>query len=244
MKLKNKVAVITGGNSGIGLSTAQLFAQEGAKVIITGRRKEALDQAVAGLGENAEGIVSDASSLSDIKSLYETVKGKHEKIDVLFLNAGIGIFEPLGTITEEAYDKQFNINVKGLLFNVQEALPLLNPGASVVVTSSVVDQKGFPTTAVYSATKAAVRSFIRTLAAELAEKGIRVNSIAPGPIETPFMENSDISDESVAGFVSMVPLQRLGQPEEIAKSALYLASEDSSYVTGIDLVVDGGMVSV
>ena len=248
MKLENKVAVVTGGNSGIGLATAQLFAQKGAKVVVTGRRKEALDEAVNRIGENAEGIISDTSNLENIKALYDSVKSKHGKIDVLYLNAGIAIFEPLELVTEDTFDKQFNINVKGLLFNIQQALPLLNKGASIIMTTSAVDRKGLPSTSVYSATKAAVRSYARTLAAELSEKDIRVNTIAPGPIDTPIFEKVGIPtealDETKQGFAQNVPMKRLGLPEEIAKAALFLASDDSSYITGIDLAVDGGMVSV
>lgn len=244
MKLENKIAVVTGGNSGIGLSTAQLFAQEGAKVVITGRRKDALDQAVESIGENAESIVSDATSMTDIKALYKTIKEKYGRIDVLFLNAGIGIFEPLGEITEDAFDKQFNTNIKGLLFNAQEALPLLNSGSSILMTSSVVTKRGLPGTSVYSATKAAIRMLARTFAAELSEKGIRVNCVAPGPILTPFITTNGVSDEALEGYKAMVPLKRLGQADEIAKAALYLASDDSSYVTGIDLDIDGGMGNI
>ena len=247
-KLENKVSVITGGNSGIGLSTAKLFQAEGARVVITGRRQDVVDSAVKEIGGGSVGFKSDASKLDDIAALYEKVKGKFGKIDVLFLNAGIAKFGSFTSVDEATFDAMVNINLKGLFFNVQKALPLLNEGASVIFTTSIADQKGFPDTSVYSATKAAVRSLARTLSAELADKKIRVNAIAPGPIDTPIFEKLGAPEEAVeeikGGFESMVPMKRMGTPDEIARAALFLASDDSSFVLGVELVVDGGMAQL
>ncbi len=247
-KLENKVAVITGGNSGIGLSTAKLFQAEGARVVITGRRQDVVDSAVKEIGGDSAGFKSDASKLDDITALYEKVKEKFGKIDVLFLNAGVAKFGPFTSVDEATFDEMVNINFKGLFFNVQKALPLLNEGASVIFTTSIADQKGFPDTSVYSATKAAVRSLARTLSAELVDKKIRVNAIAPGPIDTPIFEKLGVPEEAVGevkeGFASTVPMKRMGTPDEIAKAALFLASDDSSFVLGIDLAVDGGVAQL
>ncbi len=224
-KLENKVAVITGGNSGIGLSTAKLFQTEGARVVITGRRQDVVDSAVKEIGGGSVGFKSDASKLDDIAALYEKVKGKFGKIDVLFLNAGIAKFGSFTSVDEATFDAMVNINLKGLFFNVQKALPLLNEGASVIFTTSIADQKGFPDTSVYSATKAAVRSLARTLSAELVDKKIRVNAIAPGPIDTPIFEKLGVPEEAVGevkeGFASTVPMKRMGTPDEIAKAASF-----------------------
>ncbi len=248
MKLKNKVAVITGGNSGIGFATAKLFAEEGAKVIITGRRKDAVSEAIKNLGDGIVGMTSDSSKVNEIDGLYNKIDKLYGKIDVLFLNAGVGTFEPLEQVTEATYDRQMNTNLKGLFFNVQKALPLLKDGGSIILTTSTADQKGFPNTSVYSATKAAVRSLARTLSAELLPRGIRVNSIAPGPIETPIFDKLGFPEEAVAEvkeqFTSMIPMQRMGTPKEIAKGALFLASDDSSYIAGIDLSIDGGAAKI
>ena len=248
MKLKNKVAVITGGNSGIGLATAKLFHEEGAKVIITGRRQDALDNAVNEISGDVVGITTDASKINEIEKLYKKVDDIYGKIDVLFLNAGVGTFEPLEQVTEESFDRQVNTNLKGLFFNIQKALPLLKDGGSIILTTSAADQKGFATTSVYSATKAAVRSLARTLSAELLDRGIRVNAIAPGPIETPIFDKLGFPQESVGQvkeqFTSTNPMKRMGTPEEVAKGALFLASSDSSYVAGIDLSVDGGAAKI
>ena len=248
MKLKNKVAVITGGNSGIGLATAKLFHEEGAKVIITGRRQDALDNAVNEISGDVVGITTDASKIDEIENLYKKVDDIYGKIDVLFLNAGVGTFEPIEQVTEETFDRQVNTNLKGLFFNIQKALPLLKDGGSIILTTSAADQKGFPTTSVYSATKAAVRSLARTLSAELLDRGIRVNAIAPGPIETPIFDKLGFPQEAVGQvkeqFTSTNPMKRMGTPEEIAKGALFLASSDSSYVAGIDLSVDGGAAKI
>jgi len=247
-KLENKVAVITGGNSGIGLSTAKLFQAEGARVVITGRRQDVVDSAAKEIGGDSVGFTSDASKLDDIVTLYKKVKERFGKIDVLFLNAGIAKFGPFTSVDEAAFDAMLNINLKGLFFNVQKALPLLNEGASVIFTTSIADQKGFPDTSVYSATKAAVRSLARTLSAELLDKKIRVNTIAPGPIDTPIFEKLGVPAEAVGevkeGFASTVPMKRMGSPDEIARAALFLASDDSSFVLGIELVVDGGVAQL
>ncbi len=247
-KLENKVAVITGGNSGIGLSTAKLFQAEGARVVITGRRQDVVDSAVKEIGGDSVGFTSDASKLDDIVALYDNIKERFGKIDVLFLNAGIAKFGPFTSVDEATFDAMLNINLKGLFFNVQKALPLLNEGASVIFTTSIADQKGFPDTSVYSATKAAVRSLARTLSAELLDKKIRVNAIAPGPIDTPIFEKLGVPAEAVGevkeGFASTVPMKRMGSPDEIARAALFLASDDSSFVLGVELVVDGGVAQL
>lgn len=248
MKLENKVTVITGGNSGIGLATAKLFEKEGAKVIITGRRPDVVEAAAKEIGGSAIGIATDTSNMADIDTFYQEIEKLHSKIDVLFLNAGIALFAPIEHVTEEMFDNQFNINVKGLYFNIQKALPLMKEGGSIILTTSSADQMGAPNTSVYSATKAAVRSLARTLSGELLPRGIRVNSIAPGPIETPIFDKlgmpADMVDQAKAQFTEMVPMKRFGTPDELAKGALFLASDDSTFVAGIDLPVDGGMVSI
>jgi len=242
-KLDGKVAIITGGASGIGLATAKLFRDEGAKVVITGRNQEQLDNAANDLG--ITGIKSDASVLSDIIKLYDGVKEKFGKIDVLFLNAGIAPFTPLEHVNEEHYDSIMNINVKGLYFGVQKAVPFLNENASIILNSSVVNQMGMAGASVYSASKAAVRSFARTMSAELIAKGIRVNIVSPGPIETPLFGKMGMNEEEMSGMKEMVtqmnPMKRFGKPEEIASAALFLASSDSSYMLGAEIIVDGGM---
>jgi NAD(P)-dependent dehydrogenase (short-subunit alcohol dehydrogenase family) len=247
-RLQRKVAVITGGNSGIGLASAKLFQAEGARVIITGRRKDAVEAAVKEIGGTCKGIVSDTGNLNDIVNLYEQIQQSGFKIDVLFLNAGIAIFGPFDTMDEATFDAMVNVNFKGLFFNVQKAAPLLNEGASVIINSSIADQKGFPNTNIYAATKAAVRSLARTLSTELLEKKVRVNSLAPGPIDTPIFDKVGVPAEAVTdmkeSFAGENPMKRLGTPEEIAKAALFLASDDSSYVTGIDLTVDGGVTQL
>jgi len=247
-KLLGKIAVITGGNSGIGLATAKLFAKEGATVVITGRRQAELDAAVAEIGGNAVGVQGDVSKLADLDKLYAEVKSKFGHIDIVFANAGIFEFAPIGSVTEEHYDKHFDINVKGLLFTVQKALPLLVDGGSIILNSSVVNTKGTAAFSVYSATKAAVRSFARTWTTDLKERKIRVNVVSPGPIETPGFGKIGLSEEQLqefgAAIAGQVPLARFGQPEEIAQAVLFLASSDSSYIAGVDLYVDGGMVAV
>jgi NAD(P)-dependent dehydrogenase (short-subunit alcohol dehydrogenase family) len=248
-KLEGKVAVVTGGSTGIGLATAQRFVAEGAQVFITGRRQAELDKAVKLIGKNVTGVQGDVSNLSDLDRLYEQVKQKAGHIDVLFANAGGAQFAPLGSITEEHYDKTFNINVKGVLFSVQKALPLLVDGASVILNASVVGSKGFQAFSVYSATKAAVRSFARTWTTDLKARKIRVNVISPGPIETPAISGLAQNDPQQVeqlkqGLIAGVPLGRIGQPDEIASAAVFLASSDSSFITGIELFVDGGAAQV
>jgi NAD(P)-dependent dehydrogenase (short-subunit alcohol dehydrogenase family) len=247
-KLEGKVAVITGGNSGIGLATAQLFAAEGAHVFITGRRQSELDEAVKQIGENVTAVQGDVSNLADLDRLYSIVKEHKGRIDILFANAGGGEFAPLGQITEEHFDKMFNINVKGLLFTVQKALPLLQDGASIILNASIAGSKGLEAFSVYCATKAAVRSFARTWTVDLKDRKIRVNAISPGPIDTPAIKGLAATEEEVeqfkAGMVAAVPLGRIGKSDEIAKAALFLATDDSSFITGTELFVDGGMAQI
>ncbi|WP_447969629.1 SDR family oxidoreductase [Nitrospira sp. M1] len=247
-KLEGKVSVITGGNSGIGLATAKLFQDEGATVVITGRRQEAVDNAVKDIGGTSIGFVSDAGNMNDIHTLYANIQKDVGKIDVLFLNAGVATFGPFMSMDEATFDQMVNVNFKGLFFNVQQALPLLNEGASVIFNTSIADQKGFPATNVYAATKAAVRSLARTLAGELYEHKIRVNALAPGPIDTPIFDKLGFPEEAVGGikegFAGENPMKRMGTSEEVAKAALFLASDDSSYIMGIDLTVDGGMTQL
>jgi len=247
-KLSGKVAVITGGNSGIGLATAKRFVQEGANVVITGRRKKELDEAAAQVGKDVTAVQGDVSRLEDLDRLYDTVRKKHGRIDILFANAGVGSLAPLGAISEEHFDREFDINVKGLLFTVQKALPLFKDGGSIILNSSIAGQKGFGGFSVYNATKAAVRSFARTWTSDLKDRKIRVNAISPGPIETPIFGKMGLSEEQLAQFgislISQVPLGRVGQSEEIASAALFLASDESSYITGVELCVDGGVAQV
>ena len=247
-KLEGKVAVITGGNSGIGLATAQRFVEEGAHVFITGRRQTELDAAVKQIGDNVTGIHSDVSNLADLDQLYATVKQQKGRIDILFANAGVAEFASLGTITEDLFDKTFNINVKGLLFTVQKVLPLFQDGGSIILNASIASSKGFEANSVYSATKAAIRSFARTWTVDLKHRKIRVNAISPGPIDTPgfsgLMQTTEQLEQFKASVVATVPLGRMGSPDEVAKVVLFLASDDSSYVTGIELFVDGGMAQI
>ena len=241
-KLEGKVAVVTGATSGLALASAKRFVQEGAYVFITGRRQQVLDAAVKELGSNASSVRADSANLADLDRLFEVVKAKKGRIDVLFASAGMGEFQSIGSVTEEHFDKTFNLNVRGTLFTVQKALPLLKDGGSIILTGSVAGSKGIAAFGVYNASKAAIRSFARTWTAELKSRKIRVNVISPGPIETAVFEG--ISDEVKQGFISMVPMGRIGQPDEIAKAAVFLASDDSSYITGIELFVDGGMAQV
>jgi NAD(P)-dependent dehydrogenase (short-subunit alcohol dehydrogenase family) len=247
-KLEGKVAVITGGNSGIGLATAQRFADEGAHVFITGRRQAELDQAVKQIGHGVVGVQGDVAKMADLDRLYATVKQQQGRIDVLFANAGGGEMAPLGSITEAHYDQIFNTNVKGLLFTVQKALPLFQDGGSIILNASIAGVKGIEAFSVYSATKAAIRSFARGWTADLKSRRIRVNAVSPGPIETPGLGNLGLSAQALTEFkssmVSAVPLGRLGTPDEIAKAVLFFASDDSSYVTGAELFVDGGMAQI
>jgi NAD(P)-dependent dehydrogenase (short-subunit alcohol dehydrogenase family) len=241
-KLNGKVAVITGGTTGIGLATAKLFVAEGAYVFITGRRQKELDAAVKEIGSNVTGVQGDVAKLADLDRLYETVKAKKMRLDIVFANAGVGEFVPLGNITEEHFDKTFNINVKGTLFTVQKALPLLNDGGSIILTGSVAGIKGIPAFGVYSATKAAIRCFVRSWILELKDRHIRANVISPGPIDTPILD--PVPPDAIAQIVSSVPMGRIGQSEEIANAALFLASADSSFITGTELFVDGGLAQV
>jgi NAD(P)-dependent dehydrogenase (short-subunit alcohol dehydrogenase family) len=236
-KLQGKVAVITGGTTGIGLATAKLFVKEGAYVFITGRRQKELDEAAKAIGSNVTGIQGDIAKLSDLDRLYEAVKAKG-RLDIVFANAGGVEFSPFGEITEEHFDKLFDINVKGTLFTVQKALPLLNDGGSIILNGSVASVKGTPAFGVYGATKAALRSFVRTWTSDLKDRHIRSNVISPGPTDTPAIDGQP--EDAIARIVSTIPMGRMGEPNEIAKAVLFLASDDSSFVTGIELFVDGG----
>lgn len=248
-KLKNKIAVVTGGNSGIGLATAKRFVDEGAEhVYITGRRKEELDAAVKSIGKNVTAVQGDVSKLADLDKLAATIKARHGRVDVLFANAGSGEFVRLEDATEAHFDKWFGVNVKGVLFSLQKLLPLMPAGASAIFNGSIAASKGMEQFGVYNATKAAVRSLARTWAAELKGRNIRVNVVAPGPIETPAIVGLTGSQQSAdAMFAEMakgIPLNRAGKPEEVAGAVTFLASSDSSYVNGIELFVDGGMIQV
>jgi NAD(P)-dependent dehydrogenase (short-subunit alcohol dehydrogenase family) len=248
-KLEGKIAVVTGGTSGIGLATAKRFATEGAQVFITGRRKTELDKAVAAIGSKATGIQADSGNLNDLNRLYERVKAEAGRIDVLFVNAGGGSMLPLGSITEEQYDDTFNRNVKGVLFTVQKALPLLVDGASVILTGSNVSIKGTPAFSVYSASKAAVRNLARSWTLDLKSRGIRVNVVSPGPIKTPgLVELAGPDAAQQQGLLdymaTTVPLGRVGDPEEVASVAAFLASSESSYIAGTEIFVDGGQAQV
>jgi NAD(P)-dependent dehydrogenase (short-subunit alcohol dehydrogenase family) len=240
-KLAGKVAVITGGTTGIGLAAAKLFVSEGAYVFITGRRQKELDEAVNKIGSNVTGVQGDVSKLADLDRLYETVKTKG-RIDIVFANAGVGEFAPLEKITEEHFDKIFDINVRGTLFTVQKALPLLNDGGSIILTGSVASMKGTPAFGVYGASKAAIRNLVRAWTVELKDRRIRSNVLSPGPIDTPLV--ADAPPESIAQIVSTIPMGRIGEADEVAKAALFLASDDSSFVTGIELFVDGGRAQI
>ena len=248
-KLQGKVAVITGGSSGIGLAAAERFVSEGAHVFITGRRGSELQAAQKQIGKSATGVQGDVANLADIDRLYDVVKREKGRIDVLFANAGVGApRSPVGAVKEEDFDKTFGVNVKGLFFTVQKALPLFTGGGSILLNASVAASRGFPDMSVYSATKAAVRSFARTWTADLKDRKIRVNAISPGPIDTPIFEGPGRSAEQVeqikAGFAAAVPMGRLGRVDEIADAAVFLASDDSSFITGIELFVDGGLAQV
>jgi NAD(P)-dependent dehydrogenase (short-subunit alcohol dehydrogenase family) len=241
-KLQGKVAVITGGTEGIGLATAQLFVNEGAYVFITGRRQKELDEAVTAIGSNATGVQGDVAKLADLDRLYETVSKVKGRIDIIFANAGIGEFVPFPKVSEEHFEKLFNINVKGALFTVQKGLPLLNDGGSIILTGSVASVKGTAAFGVYAASKAAIRSFVRTWTTDLKDRHIRSNVVSPGPINTPLTNRQ--SADAIARIVSTVPMGRMGEPDEVAKPALYLASDDSSFVTGVELFVDGGRAQI
>jgi len=247
-KLAGKIALITGGNSGIGLATAKQFVNEGAYVFITGRRDSELAAAVKEIGKNVTGVRGDVSKLDDLDRLFAQIKGEKGKLDIVFANAGIARFAAFAKITEELYDSIFNINVKGLLFTVQKALPLLPDGASIILNASIVASKGLPSNSVYSATKAAIRSFARTWTTDLKDRRIRVNAVSPGSTDTPglsdLLASGEAGQERLKMISSSIPLGRLGTPDEIAKAVVFLASGDSSYITGTELFVDGGFAQV
>jgi NAD(P)-dependent dehydrogenase (short-subunit alcohol dehydrogenase family) len=241
-KLNGKVAVITAATSGMALATAKLFVEEGAYVFITGRRQDKLYEAVKIIGKNVTAVQGDASNLADLDRLYETVKKEKGKIDVLFASAGFGEFATIDQVTEDHFDKTFNLNVRGTLFTVQKALPLFNDGGSIIMNGSIASIKGFPSFGVYSASKAAVRSFARTWLLELKDRLIRVNVLSPGTIDTPILD--PLGDEAKESFKKMIPRGTMGRPEEIATTALFLASSDSSFVNGVELFVDGGTAQI
>jgi len=247
-KLEGRIALITGGNSGIGLATAKQFVNEGAYVFITGRRERELAAAVKEIGRYVTGVQGDVSNLGDLDRLFAQINREKGKLDIVFANAGVAKYAPFGTITEEHYDSIFNINVKGLLFTVQKALPLLPDGASIILNASIVASKGLPANSVYSATKAAVRSFARTWTTDLKDRRIRVNAVSPGPIDTPglndLVASTGTGEQRLKMLSDSVPLGRLGTPDEIAKAVVFLASDDSSFITGAELFVDGGFAQV
>ena len=247
-KLEGKIALVTGGNGGIGLATAKRFVSEGAYVFITGRRTEELAAAVKEIGKNVTGVQGDVSKLADLDRLFAQIKREKGKLDVLFANAGVAKYARLGSITEQLFDSIFNTNVKGLLFTVQKALPLLPDGASIILNASIVGSKGLPTNSVYSATKAAVRSFARTWTTDLKDRRIRVNAVSPGSTDTPgardLLASSEVGEQRKKMIATVTPLGRFGTPDEIAKAVVFLACDDSSYVTGIELFVDGGLAQV
>lgn len=241
-KLEKKVAVITGATSGMALATAKLFVKEGAYVFITGRRRKELDEAVKAIGSNVTGVQGDAAKLEDLDRLFETVRVEKGHIDILYASAGLGDFAPFGQVTEESFDRMFDLNVKGTFFTVQKALPLFRDNGSIMMTGSIASIKGMPNLSAYGGSKAALHSFARTWANELKSRGIRANVISPGPIETGVFDG--VPKEARDYFVNQIPLGRIGRPEEIATTALFLASEDSSFITGIELYVDGGMAQI
>jgi NAD(P)-dependent dehydrogenase (short-subunit alcohol dehydrogenase family) len=248
-QLVGKIAVITGGSSGIGLATAKRFVEEGAHVVITGRREKELKEAAAFIGRNVTTVAGDVSRLEDLDQLYAVVKEKHGLIDILFANAGAGTVAPLAVATEAHFDQTFDVNVKGMFFSVQKALPLFKDGGSIILTSSVSNVKGLPAFTIYAASKAAVRSFARGWTMELKDRKIRVNSMSPGPTETPALETTtgltaEQAKEAAAQYASQIPMGRRGKPEEIADAVVFLASDESSFITGVDLAVDGGLAQV
>jgi NAD(P)-dependent dehydrogenase (short-subunit alcohol dehydrogenase family) len=248
-KLAGTIAVITGGSSGIGLATAKRFVEEGAHVVITGRREKELKEAAVVIGRNVTTVAGDVSRLEDLDRLYAVVKEKHGRIDILFANAGAGTIAPLATATESHFDQTFDVNVKGMFFTVQKALPLFKDGGSIILTSSVGHMKGLPAFSAYAASKAAVRSFARSWTLELKDRNIRVNTLSPGPTVTPALENTtgltrEQAEQAAVGYVSQIPIGRRGEPEELAAAAVFLASDESSFITGVDLAVDGGLAQV
>jgi NAD(P)-dependent dehydrogenase (short-subunit alcohol dehydrogenase family) len=247
-KLEGKISLVTGGSSGIGLATAKQFVNEGAYVFITGRREPELAAAVKEIGRNVTGVQGDVSDLGDLDRLFAQIKREKGKLDIVFANAGVAKYAPLGTITEDLYDSIFNINVKGVLFTVQKALPLMPDGASIILNASIVGSKGLPANSVYSATKAAVRSFARTWTTDLKDRRIRVNAVSPGATDTPglsdLLASAKVGEERLQMISNSVPLGRFGTADEIAKAVVFLASDDSSYITGTELFVDGGFAQV
>jgi NAD(P)-dependent dehydrogenase (short-subunit alcohol dehydrogenase family) len=243
-RLEGKVAVVTGGNSGIGLATAKRLQDEGARVAISGRSQKTLNEAIKSIGNGTLAVQADVSKLADLDKLFAAVSEKLGKIDILFVNAGVGKFAPLDAVTEEHYDEQFDINAKGAYFTIRKALPLLNDGASIILNTSVVSHEGIVNGTVYAATKAAMRSFTRSIAAELVGRNIRVNAVAPGPIETPIIERTGLPkeaiDELAKKLLASVPMKRFGKSEEVAGAVAFLASSDASYITGVEIDVDGG----
>jgi NAD(P)-dependent dehydrogenase (short-subunit alcohol dehydrogenase family) len=247
-KLDGKIALITGGNSGIGLGTAKRFVAEGAYVFVTGRRKTELEAAVQEIGNNAAGVPGDVSNLADLDRLFAHIKEQKGRLDVLFANAGIAKYAALGEITEDLYDAIFDINVKGLLFTVQKALPLMPDGSTIILNASIVASKGLSSNSVYSATKAAIRSFARTWTTDLKSRRIRVNAISPGTIDTPglndLLASGEAGEQRKKMISTAIPLGRLGKPDEIAAAVVFLASDDASYITGTELFIDGGFAQV
>ena len=244
-RLKNKIAVVTGGTSGIGLATAKEFIAQGAKVVISGRHQQAIDSTVEKLGSNALGILSDAAKVDQTKAMAEKVKAAYGRVDILFINAGIFHPTPVGQITEESFDEQVTINFRGALFTLEKFLPVMPDGASVIFLSSINAFTGMPNTAVYAACKAAINSYTRTASTELAPRKIRVNSINPGPMDTPFVEKSGLSKQDAdnvnSSLANRIPLKRLGKPEDVAKLAAFIASDDASFITGVEYLIDGGL---
>lgn len=248
MRLKNKTAIITGGTTGLGYEMAKRYIEEGARVLITGRSQDKVDQAVATLGKNAQGIAADSSKVVELDKLTKKAKEAFGHVDILIANAGSGIFEPLSEVNETTYDRQFDLNVKGVFFTVQKILPLMKKGGAIILISSAVNAKGAAGATLYFASKAAVRSFVRSMAAELGGQGIRVNSLSPGLIPTKFFKNSNLGESGYDQFEKLVvtntPLGRPGTPLEIANAAVFLGSEEASYITAADLVVDGGWMNI
>ncbi|MCA6104364.1 SDR family oxidoreductase [Bradyrhizobium australafricanum] len=247
-RLSGKIALITGGSSGIGLETAKLFAKEGAFVFITGRRQAELEKAVAAIGSNAKGIRGDIANLGDVDGLFKEIKEVKGRLDILFANAGLGEFAPLGTITEAHFDKTFGVNVRGTLFTVQKALPLMGEGSVIVLNASIAAIKGIPAFSVYAASKAAIRSFARGWSVDLRDRKIRVNVVSPGTVPTPAYDGFGMTEDQMAGFLKghsdVAPVGRVGLPSEIAEAVLFLASDKSSFVNGAELFVDGGFAQV
>lgn len=244
-KFDNKVAVITGGNSGIGLATAKELASQGAAVVISGRNRETLDAAVGAIGGGAMGVQADVTDMDDLDALFDAVRERHGRIDVLFVNAGGTTVNPIDAVSEKQFDNILNVNFKGAYFTVQKALPLMGQGGAIVLNTSIANSMGMATMSAYAAAKAALETLVRTISAEVVGRGIRVNAVSPGPIATSFTARTGMSEEQQQGFGEMimqqVPMGRFGQPEEIAKAVSFLASDDASYILGVELVVDGGM---